>query len=130
MDLQALRSQSINKIREQFDELSGEQLTQLRAMESAEEAPRATLVKAIDDKLEELGATAPASDTEPLTASQVGLSPAATQDTPPPKPPGADDTAAAPAVEAPAAPAWQAPDYCGPLTGDQAMWRVANLKAR
>lgn len=127
MDLQALRSQSINKIREQFDELSGEQLTQLRAMETAEEAPRATLVKAIDDKLEELGATSPASDTESNTQA-------------PPESEGANDPveAAAPQLgvdstgEAPASsgPAWQAPDYCGPMTGDQALWRVANLKAR
>lgn len=110
MDLQALRSQSINKIREQFDELSGEQLTQLRAMESAEEAPRATLVKAIDDKLEELGATAPSSDVGPDTSTRTPEVAAAGPDT--------------------SAPAWQAPDYCGPMTGDQAMWRVANLKAR
>lgn len=137
MDLQALRSQSINKIREQFDELSGLQLLQLRALEIAEEAPRATLIKAIDDKfeelkaiddkLEELGATSPASDTESNTQA-------------PPESEGANDPveAAAPRLgvdstgEAPAssAPAWQAPDYCGPLTGDQALWRVANLKAR
>ena len=32
--------------------------------------------------------------------------------------------AAAPAGDAP----WQEPDYCGPLSGGQAMWRNANLK--
>lgn len=26
------------------------------------------------------------------------------------------------------APAWQAPDYTGPLTADQAEWRHANIK--
>lgn len=111
MDLQALREQSINKIREQFDELSGEQLLQLRALESAEEAPRSTLIAAIDDKLEELGATAPASDAGPEVATAAP-----------------DAAPQAPEVTAP--PAWQAPDYCGPMTGDQALWRVAHLKAR
>lgn len=115
MDLQALQQQSINRIREDLDELSGDELLRLRALESEQEAPRATLIKAIDAKLAELGATAPA----------------ATQDNPPPATPnGAEDAAAESAVEAPAAPAWQAPDYCGPLDGSQALWRVANLKAR
>lgn len=117
MDLQSLRELSINKIREQFDELSGDQLLQLRAMESAEEAPRRTLIDAIDAKLAELGAAAPASD-------------APTND-PPSATNGADDATAPAVVEAPAAsPVWQAPDYCGPLTGDQALWRVAHIKAR
>lgn len=111
MDLQALREQTINKIREDLDELSGEQLLQLRAMESAEDAPRATLIKAIDAKLAELGATAPASDAGPEVAKAAP-----------------DSAPQAPEVTAP--PAWQAPDYCGPLTGDQALWRVAHLKAR
>lgn len=117
VNLQQIREQPINKIREDLDELDGEQLLQLRAMEAAEDAPRATLIKAIDAKLAELGATAPASD--------------APTNTPPAQLTGADDATAPAVVEAPAAsPAWQAPDYCGPLTGDQALWRVANLKAR
>lgn len=117
MDLQTLQQQSINKIREDLDELDGEALLQLRALESEQEAPRATLIKAIDAKLAELGGTAPAGDDvsqRPSTGSGRTEG----------------DAAAAPAAEAPAAPAWQAPDYCGPLTGDQALWRVANLKAR
>lgn len=31
-------------------------------------------------------------------------------------------------AEAPASPAWQEPDYCGPLNGEQAAWRNAHLK--
>lgn len=106
--MHALRQNSINKIREQLDELSGEQLTQLRALESEEDAPRSTLIKAIDEKLEELGAMA-----------QHGSDAAE------------DASAPAPAVAA-AEPAvtpapWLAPDYCGPLTGDQALERMAHL---
>lgn len=116
MDLHALRQNSINKIREQLDELSGEQLTQLRALESEEDAPRSTLIKAIDEKLEELGALA-----------QHGSD--AAEDAEGPQVSANAPEVAAVAPDASTA-AWQAPDYCGPMTGDQALWRVANLKAR
>lgn len=151
MDLKALQTKGVDKIREDLDELTREQLIELRAIETeTNDPPRVTLIKAIDGKLEELAAAAP--DAESNTQAKpesngaddlvedgaphvgdesTGEAPASSQDTPPPATPnGAEDAAAAPAVEAPAAPAWQAPDYCGPMTGDQALWRVANLKAR
>lgn len=53
MDLLALQALSIPKIAEQLDELTVEQLRELRALEAAAESPRTTLLEKIDAKLEE-----------------------------------------------------------------------------
>lgn len=54
MNLEALRQKSINDIGEQFDELTADELRELAALESAEEAPRKGLLERIDNKLRKL----------------------------------------------------------------------------
>lgn len=104
MDLKQLREQTVAKITEDLDELSIEQLNELRALESLEDPPRSSLIKAIDGKLAEIKAANP--NTEESGAAPAPVS----------------------AAEAPvaSAPAWQAVDYVGPLTGEQALWRQAH----
>ena len=117
MDLKQLRELSIAKITEQLNELDGAQLVQLRALESDEPAPRVTLIKAIDDKLEENGKAAGSTNdltkvsTDELLEASAKITAALAA------------RGVAPSADKP----WKAPDYVGPLTGDQAAWRLANL---
>jgi hypothetical protein len=97
VNLHDLIKLSIDKIGEQLDELTREQIEELRALESAAADPRSTLLKRLDAKLAELD--------EPNT----------------PKSEASGAEGAAPAK----VPAWQLPNYVGPLTGDQALWRSA-----
>lgn len=120
MNLEELQKLSVDKIREQLDELNGEQLNQLRAIESAHETPRATLLKALDAKITEIGGTAEASDGEFAHVSDDELVEAGAKI-------AAALAARGKAPEA-AAPAWQAPDYVGVLDGAQAEWRMKHLK--
>lgn len=86
-------------------------LAALRKLEEADGSPRKGVLDALDARAAELAAKAP--------------------------PPAAGDKAAPKAGKGAAKPdadagksekAWQARDYDGPLTGDQAAWRNANLK--
>lgn len=72
--------------------------------------------------------------TDKDTHPSPGTTPAAKPDAAPKKTApkkGGGKKVEAPANEAstPAdPPAWQAPDYCGPITAGQAAWRHANIK--
>jgi hypothetical protein len=56
---------------------------------------------------------------------QSGSTPPTANDSPAAK---ADAAEAAPPAPSAKAPAWQARDYDGPITGEQAAWRNANIK--
>jgi hypothetical protein len=93
----ALLALSIPKITEELDELTPEQLIELRDLETTDGGQnRVTLIKLIDDKLEALA--------EPNADANAG--PAAEPEKPAKRH------------------AWQEPNYTGPLTGDQATWRL------
>ncbi len=51
MDLAALRAGKVGEIVETLPRLSPEQITELHALETAEESPRATLIRALDDNI-------------------------------------------------------------------------------
>lgn len=106
MDIEALtelQQLSVKKIVDQLDELSTEELQQLRLIEEASETPRSSLLSAID----EVRATATVT---PQGAEAGAVAPqAASAEAIPPSP-------------------WRDPEYYGPLTGEQAAWRNANRK--
>ena len=103
-------SGNVADITAQLGTLDRESLVETQAQEIAG-ANRSTLLKAIDDALVVL-------DKEPAVEGTPGA--AAT-------PPAAPGNASAKSAKA-ETPAWMAHDYAGPLTGEQAAWRVANLK--
>lgn len=110
MDLKALAELKVDDVVEQLDELTVEQLNELRAIEAAD-SNRVTLIERIDAKLAEASKqeTAPAAKSAPK-ASKVSK----VADKP---------------TDAPAEPAWLADDYTGPLTIDQAQARLAKRRA-
>ena len=78
-------------------------LAELRKLEQADASPRRGVIDAIDAREKALAeASKPAAKAEP----KADAKPAATSEAKP----------------------WQAPDYSGPLSGEQAAWRHANLK--
>lgn len=99
--LKGIQSGTVDEVRDMVDGIEDPaDLEVLRELEHADGTPRKGVLDAIDKR--------------------------ATEIAPPPEPAtGKSKRAAAPAAEAPA---WQARDYIGPLTGDQAAWRNANLK--
>ena len=99
-ELQEIRHQAIKAIVPSLVDMSRQNLVDLVAMEADEENPRETLVDAITKQLEKIDAA----DTDESDA--------------------AEDAAA----DADAPPVWQADEYTGPLTIDQASWRRANTK--
>lgn len=109
-----LQGQSVGKITEQLSALGRESLVELQALETNAEAPRSTLLTAIDGALK-------AMDDAENDGPQKNQ----------PNPSAVGDVAGKPAAKAAgklAATHWQHPDYAGPLNGEQAAWRVANIK--
>lgn len=125
-----LQQQSVPNITEQLPSLDRESLIELAAQEAASSAPRTTLQTAIDKQLTVLdaaedGGNAGADDSADSAAAAAAEAAkaaaleaaAADKVTEPPKPPAKitkDD--------------FRHPDYAGPLNGEQASWRVANIK--
>lgn len=100
MDLTQLRQGNTKAVTAALPDLTDEQLVQLNALEAEDASPRKGVLDAI---LAEKNRRA-----EPLDGDGEGQGTAT-----------ADDAEAPP---------WQAPDYVGPLTGDQAQWRLAHIK--
>lgn len=98
-----LQQQSVASITEQLPTLDRESLIELNAQEAAATAPRTTLQAAIDKQL------------AVLDAEEEGGNP-----------PPAEEPAPKPAKLTKAD--WRHPDYHGPLNGEQAAWRVHNIK--
>ncbi|NMW23482.1 hypothetical protein HFP05_03425 [Rhodanobacter denitrificans] len=111
-DVVTLQTQSVAQITEQLPMLDRAALIELAALETAGEAPRSTLQTAIDKQLAALDEK----DANP------------TNDKPNPL---AVDGAGEPAAKAAgklAVTDYRHPDYHGPLNGEQAAWRVLNIK--
>lgn len=98
MNLKELQEQTIAKITDDLEKLNVAQLKELRALEQNETTPRTSLIKVLDTAIEAAEPAAP--DTVPTKSESE---PAA------------------------AKPPWQAYNYDGPLSGDQAQWRMHNL---
>lgn len=130
-DLVAIAELSVAELSTKLDGLSADQLAELRALEaSAPNGGRVTALAAIDAELERartLGdeSAGDAIDAVNDSAGGSGDDAAGAGATPASSAPRAA-RAARPADAPP--PKWQAPDYTGPLTGDQAQWRKRNLK--
>jgi len=105
---------SVTDIAAALGTLDRESLVELQAQEIAG-GNRSTLLKAIDTALVALD---DGDDKPPVVDGTPG-----TGGLPPPVP----GNAPAKAVKEPD-PEWMAPDYAGALNGEQAAWRVANLK--
>lgn len=115
-----LQQQSVPNIIEQLATLDRESLVELSAQETGSKAPRATLQAAIDKQLAVLDAAAEGGDTGASDADKPAAAAAAVvaksekpAAEPPPKLTKSD---------------WRHPDYHGPLNGQQANWRVRNIK--
>lgn len=106
--LAELQGKSIAVITEQLPAMDRAALVELAALETAATNSRTTLLSAIDDRLKAL-------DEADLDPTNNGESP--------PK-----ATPAAKAEPKPEPKPWQHPDYAGPLNGEQAAWRVRNIK--
>jgi len=122
-----LLSGNVADISAQLGTLDRESLVELQAQEIAG-GNRSTLLKAIDDALVALddgGDDHSAVDGTPGAEATPPAAPGNASAKTPAKP-AKEELPAKPAKEE--APAWMAPDYAGPLTGEQAAWRVANLK--
>lgn len=103
-ELAEIQNLPVAELSERLEGLTAEDLAQLRDLENASEKPRAGALSALDaasKALDEGGERPPSAGNEPAPrASAAG----------------------------PKAPAWQAPDYDGPLTIPQADWRRHNIK--
>lgn len=110
--LAELQGKSIAVITEQLPAMDRAALVELAALETAATNSRTTLLSAIDDRLKAL--------------DEAELDPANNGEPPPKAPPAAK---AEPKAEPKPEPKpWQHPDYAGPLNGEQAAWRVRNIK--
>lgn len=97
-ELEELRKRAIKDITPELPDMPRAAVVELLALESEESNPRETLVAALSARIEKHDAD----DTDEFDAAD--------------KP------------EAAAPPAYQAEDYTGPLTIEQATWRSINLK--
>lgn len=108
VNIAELQGQTVEQITGQLGSLSRESLVELQAAETASGAGRTTLLAAIDAALKAL-------DDDGGEGK--------------PNPPAVGDAAGEPAAQAAGKLGkahWQHPEYHGPLTGDQAAWRLAN----
>jgi len=106
-----LQQQSVAQIIERLASLSRDDLVELAAQEAANDPPRVTLQTAIDKQLAALDDNGDGGDET--------------------KPPAVDGAAVAPAAKAAGKidkTDFRHPDYSGPLSGDQADWRMHNIK--
>lgn len=109
-NIQELQSQSVAKITERLPSLDRAALVELAALEAATTAPRVTLQEAIDKQL--------------ATLDESG-------EDGPKDPPAVVDSQGEPAAQAAgklAVTDYRHRDYAGALTGEQAAWRVHNIK--
>lgn len=112
-EIAALQTQSVAHITERLSTLDRAALVELAALETAGEAPRTTLQAAIDKQLAALDEQdANPNDDKPNPPAVVG---------------GSGEPAAKAAGKLDKS-HWQHPDYNGPINGEQAAWRVANIK--
>lgn len=157
MNIDELRSKDTGEIIDALAALSVDQAKALLAAEEAAEAPRAALVEAIklrlledeagvdfeailDGSIKDVVAVLPSLKAEEIAElrrreeagkTRVGVIRAIEAEQAARAAEGASPAAARAEPAAPAkAKPWQAEDYNGPLTGDQASWRNANLKPR
>ena len=111
-ELKAIQARNVDDAAKAIDGMeSAEDLAALRALEEADGTPRKTVIEAIEKRVAELAAGATEPPAPPASSAPKAPAPA----------PAKPATAAAPAP-------WKARDYSGPLTGDQAAWRNANIK--
>lgn len=108
-EIAELQNLTVDEIKDRVDQLDAEGLAELRRLETADGAEdgRKGVITAIDDA-------------EAALALALAPAPAA-----PPAKPSARAAAAKPAEQRAA---WQAADYDGPLTIDQANWRNEHVK--
>ena len=124
-----LQQQSVPNIIEQLPTLDRASLIELAAQETASAGPRTTLQTAIDKQLAALDAAEDGGNAGGNAAAPAGA--AAAEKAAAEK---AAAEAAAKAAEVAKPPAkitkddFRHPDYAGPLNGEQANWRVANIK--
>lgn len=105
-EIAEIQNLPVAELSERLEGLSAEDLAQLRELENATGKPRAGALAALD-------AAAKALDEGPAPQANEPAARAASAKA------TADDAKA---------PAWQAPDYDGPLTIPQADWRRHNIK--
>lgn len=122
-----LQQQSVPNITEQLPTLDRASLIELAAQEAASAAPRTTLQAAIDKQLAVLDAADEGGDDSAArAAAEANIAAAAAAE--------AEKNALAEAAKPASPPAkitkddFRHPDYAGPLNGEQANWRVANIK--
>lgn len=104
--MRELQKLSVSKIEARLRDLSADDLGTLQALETQEDAPRASLLAAVDKRLASLQA-----EIDGDAAKSGGGER-------PPRSPSPED----------APPAWCAPDYNGPITADQMAWRREHIK--
>lgn len=121
VDLLALRAGTLAALLQALVTLDEEQLAALLQAETADAAPRAEVIEAIELHRAHLADAAkdnPASAAAPPPSGEVESARLADK---------AEREAAEAAAAGPPAP-WKEPDYTGPLTGPQGTWRNAHLK--
>lgn len=112
-----LQQQSVANITERLPALDRASLIELAAQEAASAAPRTTLQTAIDKQLAALDDDGEGGDEKnPPAVDGAAVEPAAKAAGKIEKPEKIEKTD------------FRHPDYNGPLTGDQADWRVHNIK--
>ena len=112
-ELAEIQNLPVAELSERLEGLTAEDLAQLRDLENASEKPRAGALSALDAAAKALG------EGDEVRARQSGDQALANT--------LASDRALDARADA-KAPAWQAPDYDGPLTIPQAEWRRHNIK--
>lgn len=101
--LKSILAGTVPQVTDAVSTMDAGDLAELRTLEQADASPRRGVLDAIEAREKALEEAAkPPTKAEPKAAAK-------------------------PADKADAKP-WQAPDYSGPLSGEQAAWRNANLK--
>jgi len=110
-EISNLQQQSVAQITEALPSLDRASLIELAAQEAAAQSPRSTLQAAIDKQLAALDAQDEGGDADKNAKAVAGKGEPAAQ-----------------AAGKLSTDDYRHPDYAGPLTGEQAAWRVANVK--
>ncbi len=115
-EISNLQQQSVAQINEALPTLDRASLIELAAQEAASATPRTTLQAAIDKQLAALDAQEEGGDPDKNAKAVAGkVDPAA-------------QAAGKLATDKITIDDYRHPDYAGPLNGEQAAWRVANVK--
>jgi hypothetical protein len=111
-----LQQQSVAQITERLVSLSRDDLVELAAQEAANDPPRVTLQAAIDKQLAALDDNGEGDEKKPPAVDGAAVEPVA-------KAAGKiDKTEKIPATD------YRHENYSGPLSGEQADWRMHNIK--